>query len=286
MNEVTVKENVTTELVDYKSKALDYLSSMGNKLPAKHQTQFLEIAQAFQLNPFKREIYAVGYGDNWNIITGYEVYLKRAERIGKLDGWNCTVSGKGEEMTATVTIYRKDWKMPFTHTVYFSEVCQKTKDGRLNSVWGKMPSFMCRKVAIAQGFRLCFPDEFGGMPYTADEMPEGEELKNVTPEEVKPAAEKPSKPKQEKKYTKEQGLELKPIIEALLPNGLPVFSEEEKQSYRDLLIAGQFEIALQQATEIKNKRIAVCDAVDVEAEIEEEIEVVVEASEDAENPLF
>lgn len=285
MNEVLVKENVATELVDYKAKALDYLSSMGNKLPAKHQTQFLEIAQAFQLNPFKREIYAVGYGDNWNIITGYEVYLKRAERIGKLDGWNCTVSGKGEDMTATVTIYRKDWKMPFTHTVYFSEVCQKTKDGRLNSVWGKMPSFMCRKVAIAQGFRLCFPDEFGGMPYTADEMPEGEELKNITPEEVKPAEEvKASKPK-EKKYTKEQGLKLKPIIEAVLPDGTPVFNEEEKQSYRNLLIAGEFEIALQQAIEIKNKRIAAIEAVDVEAEIEAEVEEQEEEL-DPDTPLF
>lgn len=270
MNEVTVKEKVTTELVDYKNKALEYLSSMGNKLPAKHQTQFLEIAQAFGLNPFKRELYAVGYGDNWNIITGYEVYLKRAERIGKLDGWKCEVFNVEDynKMYATVTIYRKDWKMPFEHTVYFSEVCQKTKDGRLNSVWGKMPSFMCKKVAIAQGFRLCFPDEFGGMPYTADEMPSEEYLKNVTPaEEVKPAA-------PEKKYTTEQAVKLSEVMNFKLPNNENVFSEEEKLEYKKLLMAGEFEIALQQATEIKNKRVEAAIAVDVEEEI------------DSDTPLF
>lgn len=282
MNEVTVKENASTELVDYKNKALEYLSSMGNKLPAKHQTQFLEIAQAFGLNPFKRELYAVGYGDNWNIITGYEVYLKRAERIGKLDGWKCEVFNVEDhnKMYATVTIYRKDWKMPFEHTVYFSEVCQKTKDGRLNSVWGKMPSFMCKKVAIAQGFRLCFPDEFGGMPYTADEMPSEEDLKNVTPvEEVKPVT-------PEKKYTSDQANELAKVMNSKLPNDENVFSDEEKKEYKKLLMAGQFEIALQQATEIKNKRVEASIAIDVEAEIEEEIADDEEEAIDPDTPLF
>lgn len=280
MNEVTVKENVSTELVDYKNKALEYLSSMGNKLPAKHQTQFLEMASAFGLNPFKRELYAVGYGDNWNIITGYEVYLKRAERIGKLDGWKCEVFNVEDQnkMYATVTIYRKDWKMPFEHTVYFSEVCQKTRDGKLNSVWGKMPSFMCKKVAIAQGFRLCFPDEFGGMPYTADEMPSEEDLKNVTPvEEIKPAA-------PEKKYTSEQANELAKVMNSKLANNLDVFSAEEKTEYKKLLVAGEFEIALQQATEIKNKRVEAASAIDVDAEIEEELEE--DTPVDPDTPLF
>jgi hypothetical protein len=31
---------------------------------------------------------------------------------------------------------------------------------------------MIKKVAMAQGFRLCFSDELGGMPYTADELPD------------------------------------------------------------------------------------------------------------------
>jgi len=34
-----------------------------------------------------------------------------------------------------------------------------------------MPTFMLKKVAIAQGFRLAFPDDLGGMPYIPEELP-------------------------------------------------------------------------------------------------------------------
>lgn len=257
--EITVTETkVVAETINYKEKALEYLQSMGNKLPAKQQTQFLEMSQAFGLNPFKREIYAVGYGENWNIITGYEVYLKRAERIGKLDGWEAAVEGSGENMTATVTIWRKDWKMPFKHTVLFSEVCQKTKDGKLNSVWSKMPSFMCRKVAIAQAFRLCFPDEFGGMPYTADEMPSEDDMKNITPtsELVKEASKRTEPNKTEKLYTPEQAKKLGAVMNTLDGNSNPVFTDEEKKIYREMLMAGKFEHAMEVAEELLKERIS------------------------------
>lgn len=257
--EITVTETkVVAETINYKEKALEYLQSMGNKLPAKQQTQFLEMSQAFGLNPFKREIYAVGYGENWNIITGYEVYLKRAERIGKLDGWEATVEGSGENMTATVTIWRKDWKMPFKHTVLFSEVCQKTKEGKLNSVWSKMPSFMCRKVAIAQAFRLCFPDEFGGMPFTADEMPSEDDMKNITPtsELVKEASKRTEPNKTEKLYTPEQAKKLGAVMNTLDGNSNPVFTDEEKKIYREMLMAGKFEHAMEVAEELLKERIS------------------------------
>lgn len=240
MNEITtVQNNVpTVDVVATKEKAIEYLSSMGLKLPEKHKSQFIELASAFGLNPFKREIYAVGYGDNWNIITGYEVYLKRAERIGKLNGWNATVSGSGENMEATVTIHRKDWSMPFTHTVYYREVCQKTKDGKANSVWSKMPSFMLRKVAIAQGFRLCFPDEMGGMPYTSDELPEIEPQNDSN---LKPAkkveAEKKAEPKaEEKHYTMEQAKEIKKLLESTYDDGSKVFDDADADNFRKMFV--------------------------------------------------
>ena len=139
-------------------------------------TQFISIAKAFNLNPFKREIYAVAYeskgGRKLSIITGYEVYLKRAERLGTLDGWEVSVEGSGDDMKAILIIYRKDWSHPFKHEAYFAEVAKKNYDGKPQSMWATMPRFMLKKVAVAQGFRMAFPDEFGGMPYTADELPE------------------------------------------------------------------------------------------------------------------
>jgi hypothetical protein len=35
---------------------------------------------------------------------------------------------------------------------------------------------MIKKVAMAQGFRLCFNDELGGMPYTKEEIQETEDV--------------------------------------------------------------------------------------------------------------
>lgn len=184
MNEVsTEKQNSVMVAEDFKSTALEYLKGMGMRLPEKYATQFIELCKAYSLNPFKRECYAVGYGDNWNIITGYEVYIKRAERTGKLDGWDCTIEGSGETLMAKLTIYRKDWSHPFHHFVLYKEAVQKKRDGSVNPMWAKMGSFMLRKVCIAQGFRLCFPDELGGMPYTSDEIPEIEQSeRNITNE--------------------------------------------------------------------------------------------------------
>lgn len=186
------KEIVAQNSALSKEKLLEFLNIAGvaTKLTEKERLNFVEIAQAYQLNPFKREIYCNTYGQGQyrttSIIAGYEVYIKRAERTGQLNGWHVDIDGnvKDNTLRAVITIYRKDWEKPFTHEVYFEEVCQKTKDGRLNSIWAKMPRFMTKKVAIAQGFRLCFSDELCGMPYTADELPQ-EEKTTVTAEVVK-----------------------------------------------------------------------------------------------------
>ena len=46
---------------------------------------------------------------------------------------------------------------------------------------------MIKKVAMAQGFRLCFPEQLSGIGYTADELDEistqeEQQPRNVTPE--------------------------------------------------------------------------------------------------------
>lgn len=159
---------------------LDYLTAFGlaSQLTESEKLQFIEIAQAFHLNPFKRETHVVVYGEGeyrrLSIITGYEVYLKRAERTGKLDGWRAWIEGQGDDMKACVEIHRKDWANPFTHEVYWREAVQKKRDGTPSSFWTKQPKFQLKKVAISQGFRLAFPDELGGLPYDASELPDAE----------------------------------------------------------------------------------------------------------------
>ncbi len=157
-------------------KIKTYLRTMNlaTNLSQAEVTQFIEIAQGFGLNPFKREIYASKYGNSFSVIVGYETYIKRAERSGLLSGWNVVTSGSISEdnLKATITIHRKDFNHPFIHEVEYKEYVQRTKEGRPTKFWSEKPLTMIKKVATAQGFRLCFSDELGGMPYTAEELPE------------------------------------------------------------------------------------------------------------------
>ncbi len=157
-----------------------HLENLGllKDLTPGEKNSYLQIAKAFNLNPFKREIHVSKYNGQMSIITGYEVYIKRAERTGQLDGWNVTTDGKAEDgsLKAILTIYRKDRSHPFVWEAEYSEYVQMVSDkntGKLrpNKFWQKAKT-MIKKVAISQGFRLCFSDELGGMPYTADEVQE------------------------------------------------------------------------------------------------------------------
>lgn len=180
MNEIKVIEETPKNIIpQVESKTItEYLDATGltAQLLPNEKTMFINMAREFGLNPFKREIYCTAYGEGkfrkCSIVTGYEVYIKRAERTGKLNGWKVEISGslKDNTLAATITIYRKDWTYPFQHTAYYAECVQKNKEGKPNQVWDKQPIFMTKKVATAQGFRLCFSDEFGGMPYTNDEL--------------------------------------------------------------------------------------------------------------------
>jgi phage recombination protein Bet len=139
--------------------------SLARNLTAAQKELCIKTSLSWGLNPLKREIHFVAYqGQEPKIVVGYDVYIKRAERTHNLDGWNVVVEGRTPDMKAVITIHRKDWSHPFVHEVYFEEVSQAS------GVWKKMPRFMLKKVAIGQGFRLCFPEEFGGMPYMAEEV--------------------------------------------------------------------------------------------------------------------
>ena len=253
----STEEEITTapEVVQNpKELALSYLKSMGLNIPEQFQTQFIEIAAAMNLNPFLNEIHAISYntkeGPVFKCVTGYMVYIKRAERSGKLNGWEVSSQNVGGQMVSTVTIYRKDWEKPFRHSVRFNEVAQYTPDGNLSRLWRKMPAFMCEKACISQGFRLCFPDELAGMPYTKEELPEGVMLSAVQPEKQLEAPQTPegatpeqlgmqkasqlTPPPSDLKggaSTPEEIDAIKRLLSLKSPNGEPFFTLEEKRAY-------------------------------------------------------
>ena len=256
--EVAVKQTAVQSVNEtpeyFYNLAQEYAHNNYPSLTKEQFNLFVATARECCLNPVKREVYAVVYNDyksgekKMNIITGYEVYLKRAERTGKLNGWECHTDGQGQQMKAVVTIDRKDWEHPFKHEVYMSEY----NTGK--SLWSTKPITMLKKVAMAQAFRLAFPDELGGMPYTSDELGTDEQAeRNVTPQKPQ-QSEKVDEPKQveapkpeEKKppvegmttankiaphCTPMQAEEMKKLFASTYPDGKPVMADDEKEMYR------------------------------------------------------
>lgn len=163
--QATEQNQVTAKLLN------DYLNTITDKLTNAQRDQFIAVASAFGLNPFKREIYATTYrnkdgGTVMSIVTGYEVYLKRAEMNPNYNGFETEFAAVNGEVNCTCKVYRKDRTMPVTSTVWMAEY----STGR--SLWLSKPRMMLEKVAIATAFRRAFPMDFGGMPYTNDELPE------------------------------------------------------------------------------------------------------------------
>jgi phage recombination protein Bet len=173
----------------------DFLFTSGTKLNEKQEAMFLQLALRNQLDPFKREIYAIPYGNDFNIVTGYQVYIQRAETTNQLNGWHCEAmrNEKNELIGAKIVIHRKYFENPFEWEVSFDEFNKASPPDKKPNSWNKMPEFMIKKVCIGQGFRLAFPNELGGLPYLQEEL---EELTPVATEEIKkPNPEPKTEPK-------------------------------------------------------------------------------------------
>lgn len=279
-NEIVVKDESTNQVTtteDYKKIATQWLTSTGNlqKFTESEKAQFLDICQAYKLNPIKKEVYGVKYKDKFNLIVGYESYIKRAERSGRLDGWGVEVKGSGSDMKAVLTIYRKDFNRPFIHEVYLEEY------NTYQNLWLTKPRTMLKKVAIAQGFRMCFSEELGGIPYTSEELGDLAAAQPVENAETAPTVKaettpiKSDNPKNTlaekaknaetvqvekvptiKLYTKEQADALGEVMTLCYrTTGEPIFNAEEKASYKSMLMNGEYANALTMAKNIVNTRL-------------------------------
>ena len=161
---------------------LDFLTAFGlaSQLTEPEKLQFIEIAQAFHLNPFKREIHVAVYGEGeyrrLSIITGYEVYLKRAERTGKLDGWKAWVEGEGDAMKALVEIHRKDWAEPFQPRGLLARG-RPEEEGRLaDLVLDEAAQVPAEEGRHQPGLPPCVSGRARRLPYDASELPDAEAL--------------------------------------------------------------------------------------------------------------
>lgn len=172
---------------------------------------FLTLCKYQHLNPFLREAYLIKYGNQpATIVTGKDTFTKRAAKnpryLGKESGIIVETEDGYEHREGT--FHMKDepivggWakifvtdRQPELFTVSFDEYAGRKKDGTLNSQWTSKPATMIRKVAVVQGLRECFPEDFEGLispEEVSSVMPNVDEIVSDTaPIEVKAIEEKP-----------------------------------------------------------------------------------------------
>ena len=181
-NELMVKyETNGQEITLTQSDVKNFLvTGDADKVTDKEFKLFLELCKAQKLNPFLREAYLIKFGNDANIITSKDVFLKRARANESFRGFKAgiivqnergaekregTFYLKGQEnlVGGWASIYIKDWDVPFDHTVALSEFNKGT------ATWKNMPAIMIRKVALVQALREAFPDDLSQL-YAAEEM--------------------------------------------------------------------------------------------------------------------
>jgi hypothetical protein len=131
---------------------------------------FIQTAKALDLNPLKREIYPIKYQDRLQIITGYEVYIKRANLSKLLEWWKVEIKKPSADFKTWIGVFtakRLDWTQEFEWQVPMIE-CYKSSEKA--TPWTTMKEFMLKKTTIGQGLRLLIPEVLAGMPYIAEEM--------------------------------------------------------------------------------------------------------------------
>lgn len=197
-NEIVSYESSNGQLVKFTAKEVK--ERLCPQINDKELALVMALCQAQKLNPFIGDVHIVKYGDNpASIITGKEVFTKRAQANPKFDGMEAGItvmrkikhnqnSGvetvierrEGSLMLKEETlvggwckVYVKGYRVPMFNEVSFDEYAGRKKDGELNSMWASKGATMIRKVAVCQSLREAFPDDFQGL-YGAEEMGKAE----------------------------------------------------------------------------------------------------------------
>jgi len=163
---------------------------------------FLYTATKYELDPLIKQVWCVKYGNApAAIFTGRDGFLHIAHRTGQFNGMETVpnFNEKGELVSATCKVWRKDMDNPFVVTVYRQEYDTH------KSNWAKMPITMLQKVAESQALRRAF--DISGLyapeEYNPAETSQSKVIDITTEEPEQKPAPKPKKSTTNYKFLQE-----------------------------------------------------------------------------------
>ncbi len=174
--EIKLQDNQMVEYENLKKQEIkesvmiffDKLKNDNVNLTENELKEFLMLCMLHKLNPLKKEIYCVKYGNKFDIITNYNEYVKRADATGLLDYYRVEVVENPDNIAYPLKAIfigkRKD------QTQELRTECRFLEYTTGQSTWKTKPFFMLEKCAIAKGMRLLFPNEISNMPYVNEEL--------------------------------------------------------------------------------------------------------------------
>lgn len=124
--------------------------------------------QGFTFENFlKKDVYAIGYGQSYSLVTSIDWSRKTASRAG-LAGKDAPVyqfDDKGNIMSCSITVYKivDGVRCPFTALVFFKEYTTG------KNLWASKPMTMIAKVAEMHALRMAFPEELS-QAYVEEEV--------------------------------------------------------------------------------------------------------------------
>lgn len=182
---------MSNELINYEQLAKDYLKTLtGDKLTEAEQTQFIMLAKAYNLNPFKKEVYAIKFNNKFQIVVSYLIVLAAGQNQPGYDGFKVEYYSNDKKvvcfnastpnLVALTTIYKRDTnnqRYAYTETlVNLNEYYQQRNNGFAKAAF----TSWAEKIAITNAFRRSFAGTLNNV-YIEEELLDFSKPASISP---------------------------------------------------------------------------------------------------------
>lgn len=159
-----------------------YLKRGNAELTEQEIRLFIELCKFQKLNPFVGEAYAIKFGQDFQMVVGYDTYKRRAEQnpsyCGRKSGIVVTRGNEVIQKEGTCLYPGESliggWCRVFREMPNgrmdesYKEVSLEEYDKK-QANWKTKPATMIEKVAVSQALRAAFPSDYTGL-YTSEEV--------------------------------------------------------------------------------------------------------------------